>query len=246
MRVTVIICAHNEERIVDLCLPSLARAVARYQHQMIVVADRCTDRTVEKSRRYKVVVVEKNYRKWRNSYAESLQLGLKHAKGKYIAIIDMDVVIPFDFFNVLLPMIRKSVVSVSPMVSTYPSGVLNSIVSTWQKTYKLAPTGRGTYGIRVILKDALDEIGGFKDVLAVDTNVDLRLEQKGFQSIFTPLIRVYHMRRETWNSIVKKQIRAGQSRRMIRYGLLKTLAHAVLRFRPFVIAGWIIGGGERK
>jgi cellulose synthase/poly-beta-1,6-N-acetylglucosamine synthase-like glycosyltransferase len=201
---------------------------------------------VDKCERYEVEIVEKDYRKWRNSYAESLQLGLNHAKGKYIAIIDMDIIIPLDFFGVLLPMIRGNVASVAPMVSTYPSGVLNSIVSVWQKTYKLAPVGRGTYGIRIVLKDALDEISGFKDVLAVDTDVDLRLERKGVKSIFTPLIKVYHMRRETWNSIVKKQIRAGQSRRMIRYGLLKTLAHAVFRLRPFVIAGWIIGGGERK
>ncbi|UCH32390.1 MAG: glycosyltransferase [Candidatus Bathyarchaeota archaeon] len=246
MEISVIVCVHNEEKFVDMCLPSVVRAVSGYQHQIIVVADRCTDRTVEKCERYEVDVVEKDYRKWRNSYAESLQLGLKHAKEKYIAIIDMDVVIPLDFFDVLLPMIRGSVISVSPMVSTYPSGVLNSIFSVWQRTYKIAPVGRGTYGIRLVLKDAMDEIGGFRDVLAVDTDVDLRLEQNGFQSVFTPLISVYHIRKETWNSIVKKQIRAGQSRRMIRYGLLKTLAHAVFRLRPFVMAGWIVGGGERK
>lgn len=246
MEISVIVCVHNEEKYVDLCLPSIVKAVSKYSHQIIVVADRCTDKTVEKCRRYEVEIVEKDYRKWRNSYAESLQLGLKHAKGKNIAIIDMDVVIPLDFFDVLSPMIKGSVASVSPMVVTYPSGVLNRVLSVWQKTYAVAPVGTGTYGMRIVLKKALDEIGGFRDVLAVDTDVDLRLQRKGFQSVFTPLVKVYHMRRETWKSIIKKQIRAGQSRRMIKYGLLKTLGHAVFRLRPFVMVGWIMGGGERK
>lgn len=103
MEISVIVCAHNEEQYVDMCLPSIVKAVSKHPHQIIVVADRCTDKTVEKCKKYEVEIVEKDYRKWRNSYAESLQLGLKHAKGKYIAIIDMDVVISLDFFDVLLP-----------------------------------------------------------------------------------------------------------------------------------------------
>ena len=246
MKISVIVCAHNEEKYVDMCLPPVVKAVSRYPHQIVVVADRCTDKTVEKCRRYEVEIVEKDYRKWRNSYAESLQLGLKHAEGDYIAIVDMDVVIPLEFFDVLSSMVKGSVASVSPIVVTYPRGVLNRVISVWQKTYTLAPVGRGTYGMRIVLKKALDEIGGFRDVLAVDTDVDLRLQRKGFQSIFTSSVEVCSMRKETWTSIVKKQIRAGQSRRMIKYGLLKTLGHAIFRLRPFVVVGWIIGGGERK
>lgn len=104
-------------------------------------------------------------------------------------------------------MIKDSVASVSPMVVTYPGGVLNRVVSVWEKTYAFAPVGRGTYGMRIVLKKTLHEIGGFRDVLAVDTDVDLRLQRKGFKSIFMLLAKVYHMRRETWRSVVKKQIK---------------------------------------
>lgn len=244
--ISVIVCAHNEEQYVDTCLPSIVKAVSKYPHQIIIVADRCTDKTVEKCKRYEVRIIEKDYRKWRNSYAESLQLGLKYATGKYMAIVDMDVIIPPNFFDILLPLIRNDVASVSPWVVTYPSGLLNKVISAWEKTYMFAPVGKGTYGMRIVLKKAFNEINGFRDVLAVDTDLDLRLRRKGFDSIFTPLVKIYHMRRETWRSLIKKQIRAGQARRMIKYGLLKTLGHAIFRLRPFVMVGWIIGGGERK
>lgn len=50
--ISVICCAHNEEEYVDRCLPNLLRALEGFSYEIIFVADKCTDRTVERVRRY--------------------------------------------------------------------------------------------------------------------------------------------------------------------------------------------------
>ena len=52
--ISVICCAHNEEKYVDKSMPNLLKALKGFPYEIIFVADRCTDNTVEKVRKYKV------------------------------------------------------------------------------------------------------------------------------------------------------------------------------------------------
>lgn len=69
---SVICCAHNEEEYVGRSVPNLLKALEGFSSEIIFVADRCTDSTVEKVRKYQVRVIEKKWKKWKNGYAESL------------------------------------------------------------------------------------------------------------------------------------------------------------------------------
>jgi glycosyltransferase involved in cell wall biosynthesis len=245
--ISVICCAHNEEEYVDKCMPNLLRALKGFSYEIIFVADRCTDSTVEKVRKYGVRVIEKNWGKWINGYAECLQTGYVRAKGKYIGIIDLDIIVPNVLFRTLVPMLKDRVASVDAQVVTYPDSFWNRFILAWEKTYNIAPLGKGHYGgARVFLKKVLDEVGGFRDVFSVDTDVDVRLRKIGYRSVSTSAVWVFHARLLSLGVIVRKQIRMGRGRFMVGYGFMRTLAHSVFRFRPLVIGGWLMEWIRRK
>jgi len=49
--ISVICCAHNEDEYVDRCIPNLLRALKGFPSEVVFVADRCTDGTVERVKR---------------------------------------------------------------------------------------------------------------------------------------------------------------------------------------------------
>jgi glycosyltransferase involved in cell wall biosynthesis len=241
--VSVIICAHNEEEYVRKCLNSVQNAVRNIGSEIVFVADRCTDNTVEIAKKLGISnIIEKKWKKWKNSYAEALQAGYQKAAGKYVAIIDADIVIPEDFFARLIPIVNNGVASVSAQVTTYPHTFLNRLIYAWEQTYELAPLGRKPRGAaRVILKSALDEVGGFNDAVAPDTDLDIRFAKKGYKSVYSRAVKVWHIRNLSLDKMIKGQIAAGRARYALGTGIIKTMAHAIFRFRPFIIGGWLMG-----
>ena len=144
-------------------------------------------------------------------------------------------------------MLKAPIVSVDAKVVTYPDTFWNRFSYAWEKTYDVAPLGRGHYGAaRVMLKRALDEIGGFRDVFSVDTDVDIRLGKRGYKSLTTSAVKVYHARHLFLKTIVRRQIRMGQGRYMVGYSFMRTVGHAVFRFRPFLLGGWFMEWMKRK
>lgn len=239
--VSVITCAHNEESYVGKCLSSIRRALKGIKSEMIFVADRCTDNTVKIAKMHKVdKLVEKTWKKWQNSYAEALQAGYFHASGRYVSIIDADIVLPEDFFEKLIPLIDDKVVSVSAIVRTFPSTLLNRLVFAWERTHEITPFGRRPRGAaRVILRQALCEIKGFRDVPAPDTDIDLRLAEKGYESVYSH-VKVWHIREITLGKILSGQLGSGRARYYHGIGFTRTMGHAIFRARPLVVYGWLL------
>jgi glycosyltransferase involved in cell wall biosynthesis len=240
--VSIIICAHNEEEYVGKCLSSVLKAVRNIESEIVFVADRCTNGTTEIAKKLDISnIIEKKWKKWNNNYAEALQAGYQKATGKYVAIIDADIVIPVDFFAKLIPLVDNGVASVSAQVVTYPYTFLNRLIYAWEQTYRLAPLGRKPRGAaRVILKRALDEIGGFNDAVAPDTDLDIRFERKGYRSIYSRAVKVWHIRNLSIDKMIKGQLAAGRARYALGTSIVKTMAHAIFRFRPFIIGGWLM------
>ena len=239
--ISVICCAHNEEMYVTMFLTYLKRSLRGFDHEIIFVADRCSDSTVDKAKRFDVKIIEKRWRNWRNSYAESLQLGLNHSSGDIISIMDVDLIVSRDFYKITIPYLKGSVASVSASLMTYPDTFLNRLIYAWEKTYRIAPLGKGLYGAaRVIKREALEEAGGFRDVFSTDTDLDMRLEKLGYKSIVIEGVTVYHARHASIRSSIRRQIRLGRGRYMIGFGLLRTIGHSIFRLRPFVLAGWMM------
>lgn len=239
--VSVIVCAHNEEKYIDKSLPSLIKALEGIESEIVFVADRCTDKTVDKAKRYPVKIIEKTWKKWNNSYSEALQTGYQNAEGSYLSIVDADIIVPPNFFKDLIPLIKHEIVSVAAHVVTYPDTLLNRLMNAWEKTYEFAPLGKIPYGAaRIILEKTLDEIGGFRDVPTPDTDMDLRFEKHRYKSTTTTKVKVHHIRHVTPKTIINGQINSGRGRYTLEISLTRTIGHALLRVRPLTIYGWLL------
>lgn len=87
-KVSVIIPAHNEEKYVRRCILSIRRAAERYQGEVeiIVVCNRCTDRTEQIAEAMGAVIVQNEER----CIAAVRNAGMKAASGQIILTIDCD------------------------------------------------------------------------------------------------------------------------------------------------------------
>lgn len=88
LKISIIIPAHNEEKYIGKCLESVSRAskLCKNQVEIIVVLNRCTDRTEEIAKSYDCIIVknnDKNLSKIRNA-------GVEIASGEIIVTIDAD------------------------------------------------------------------------------------------------------------------------------------------------------------
>jgi glycosyltransferase involved in cell wall biosynthesis len=245
--ISVICCAHNEEEYVDKSISSILNALRGFSAEVLFVADRCTDNTVDLVSRYDVTIIEKKRQKWENSYAESLQKGYLNAKGTYVSIIDADIAVPPNFFRDLLPIIKEDVASIAADVVTCPDTFWNRLFNAWEKTYNIAPLGKEPHGAaRIILKSALDAIDGFWDVPAPDTKLDICLAKEGFRSLSTSAIKTYHLRHLSPRKMINGQITTGRARYALGVGIKRTIGHSILRVRPLILQGWLLEWMNRK
>lgn len=238
--ISVICCAHNEEDYINKSFPLVLKALEKFPSEVLFVADRCTDRTVEFARRYDVTVIEKTWKNWENSYAEALQTGFLKAKGKYVSIVDADIAVPLNFFSALMPQLSGDVASVAADVVTYPDTFWNRAFFAWEKTYRIAPLGKEPHGAaRLILKSVMDKFGGFGDVPAPDTYLDMCLEKEGYKSVADLTVKTFHLRRLSPGKMVNGQVTCGRARYALGVSFKRTLGHSLLRVRPLILKGWI-------
>src|SRR5713101_6488129 len=103
---TIVICAHNEEQNIEVCLRAVL-AQTLPSSQIIVVLDRCTDKTEDIVRRvlakFNLVLIDKTLPKWKNSISENLELARERASGDALVVVDADIVVPPYFLEKLLP-----------------------------------------------------------------------------------------------------------------------------------------------
>ncbi|MEM4366784.1 MAG: glycosyltransferase [Candidatus Anstonellales archaeon] len=112
--VSVVIPAYNEENNIRRCIESLLNAnYPRNKIEIIVVDDGSKDRTAEIASSYKGVIVLK---KPNSGKADSLNYGIKHAKGEIIATLDADSYITKDAILKMLPLFSKDAKAVTAAV----------------------------------------------------------------------------------------------------------------------------------
>ncbi|MEM2885479.1 MAG: glycosyltransferase family 2 protein [Thermoproteota archaeon] len=231
--------AHNEEKYIPRCLEAIELATEDVEHETIVICDRCTDRTKEEAERFPVRIVVKDRAGWKNSYAENLEIGLGYAGGEFVAVVDADIRVEPEYFRKVLGAFGEGVVSVSAGAVTEPSKPFNRLYSIWEKTYDLLGAGREPRGgNRVYRGEELRRVR-FSDAIAPDTDVDMRVRGK---RVYLRDAVSYHMRELTLGKCFRGQVNSGRARRQLRMPFWRTLLHSVVRLRPFVILGYLIGG----
>jgi cellulose synthase/poly-beta-1,6-N-acetylglucosamine synthase-like glycosyltransferase len=95
-RLLVIVPAHNEDRVIHRCLAAI-EADRRPRDRVLLVADRCTDRTAQIGRRFGAMVLERGGGE-QPGRAAARQAGLEHARG-----LDWDAVVMLDADSAIEP-----------------------------------------------------------------------------------------------------------------------------------------------
>ena len=87
----------------------------------------------------------------------------------------------------------------------------------------------------MIRRDCLEKVSGFKDVFALDTQLDIELRKAGYQSKVAKNMIYYHLRKFPFMKAISSQIQAGKMRRQIKMPLWRVFGHAIIRLRPFIL-----------
>ena len=99
--VSVVIPTYNSERSIEICLKSLINQ--SYKNVEIIVVDRFSeDRTVEIAKRYGARIIQ--------DYGERMRaknIGLKHARGKYVLFVDSDMELSKDVVRECVELMEK-------------------------------------------------------------------------------------------------------------------------------------------
>ncbi len=190
-------------------------------------------------------IIEKKTCSWRYSISENLEIARHRAVGDGLVVVDADMTVPRDFLEKLLPQLTQYA-SVSAVARTDPSqGLLNKAVSFWESTYSFTPLGQQPRGgARAVSVKSLEKIGGFHDVQAWDSDIDVRFRLMGFKVKLDTHVAVLHRRRMTLRRSILYQIQAGRARRELKVSLARTVLHALIRLRPFVIYGYLKEGNR--
>ncbi|MEM3144639.1 MAG: glycosyltransferase family 2 protein [Thermoproteota archaeon] len=240
MSYSIAMCAYNEEKYIRKALESVFSQTVKPE-KVVVVLDRCVDKTGEIAKEFPVEIVEKRFKKWNNSYAENLEIARQRISSEFIAIVDADVVLEPDYFKNLLAEIREEDACVSGKIVTKSKTILGRLLSFWEKTYDISPSKRPRGCALLIRKSLLDKIGGFADVPAPDTYVQDSALKLGYKIRTTNSSIAYHVREVTLRKAIRTQFLAGMARYIHGKGFLRTLLHSLVRLRPFVLVGYFYG-----
>jgi glycosyltransferase involved in cell wall biosynthesis len=177
MRFSVIVPAHNEERLLPRCLESIAVAAKHVEDEVevIVVANRCSDSTVGIAQRAGALVVENSAR----NIAAVRNAGAAVASGEFIVTIDADCLMA----PAALRAVEQLLVSgrVGGGTRVVPERISAGILATYAAVAVLTAVSRLSGGMFWCRRRDFEAIGGFDEhlVLAEDLDFARRLRAHG-------------------------------------------------------------------
>ncbi|HEY3671833.1 MAG TPA: glycosyltransferase [Acidimicrobiia bacterium] len=242
-RVSVVVCAYNEERTIDECLGSLARC--RYpDFEVIVCDDGSADATREIARQYPFRLLELPH----GGLSRARNAGMDAATGEFVAYLDADAWCHPDWlFHLVLSFDDEHVAAtggpnlpvpgapfVERAVALSPGGPLEVLTSDDRAEH--VPGCNMMYR-----KDVLEAVGGFDSVYTSagdDVDVCWKLLDEEHEIAFAHAAQVRHHRRASVRGYLRQQRGYGRAEKML------TGAHPQ-RFNRIGQARWngVIYGG---
>ncbi|MDD5721129.1 MAG: glycosyltransferase family A protein [Candidatus Pacebacteria bacterium] len=184
MKISLIICAYNEENYIKTCLEKAMENSSRKLHEIIVVDNNSTDRTKEIAEKIPGVKVVQEIQKGANF---ARQKGFEVSSGDILAFIDADNHIPKNWINILIKEFENNseLVCLSGPYIYYDFSKSKQFLSLlfWYFAYPvyLFVGYMAMNGNLVIKKETLKKIGGFDTTIFYgdDTNIARRASKHG-------------------------------------------------------------------
>lgn len=218
--VSVILPARNEERVIKNIIGDLQAQTYR-NIEIIVVAHNCTDKTYERA--LETQTADMPIKVVQLTTAEvGKGLGLQHAlnvaSGDLIAYFDSDSKVPSTFIYSMIEWIERGYDAVqSKIVGSNPKR--NWITFLQHIEFLIYPkifcggkqrmglnSGIGGTGV-MVRKSALEEVGGFRNVLVEDFDLVMRLNLSSFKVAYAEDVVVYDEKVPTLSGLLKQRSR---------------------------------------
>ena len=217
-KVTVMVPACNEEKCLAKTIKSLFRLrYPKEKLQIIVIDDGSKDRTLEIARgfeKYGVLVLTKP----NGGKGTALNMGLKHARGEFIACLDADSVVEP---NALLKMLgyfrKKSVMAVTPSLKcSKPKTIWQRIQVVefllgvyLRKVFAYLGSIHVTPGpFTVFRKEFFDKHGGYDTTTCTeDIEISLRIQSLGYEIENAVDASVYAVAMPTFKTTKSQRVR---------------------------------------
>jgi glycosyltransferase involved in cell wall biosynthesis len=176
-RFSIVIPARNEEALIGRCLESIQRAAVAYpgQVEILVVLNRCTDRTGPIALQAGARTIEENAR----NLAAVRNSGARHASGTILVTIDADSTMSS---NALAEVDRavSSGKTVGGGTLIFPERYSAGIVATFLMFLPFLLVNPISGGLLWCLREDFEAIGGFDERLASAEDVDFAIRLKAY------------------------------------------------------------------
>jgi glycosyltransferase involved in cell wall biosynthesis len=204
MKISIIIPAYNEEKLLPRCLKSILAAKLPQDFEIIVVNNASTDKTEEIARSFSGVRVVNEFRK---GLTIARQAGFKASSGDILVYFDADTLVPADWFQIAMAKFREDQKLVGVSGPYHYEAISRwARFLEWLYNYTIMPTGEfvwkyilrrggvlllgGNFAVR---RWALEVIEGFDtgiEFYGEDTNLTRRIAKIG-KIDFTNKLFVY-------------------------------------------------------
>lgn len=198
LRVSVIVPALNEARVIGQCLGALARqSLARGAFEVILVDNGSSDETLEIARRFQaslnLTVLEK-----RDVHISALRNhGAAAARGEFLAFLDADCIAPPDWLSQAAD--RLSAPGAGVVGAHYAIPPASSWVArAWYEDLRTVKQGRVSYvpaGCLLVSRELFFEVGGFDESIQTSEDCEFcqRVSAAGFPVEAFPSLSVVHL-----------------------------------------------------
>lgn len=207
-KASIIIVTYNHRKYIEACITSIEQE--SYPHEIIVVDSLSKDGTSDfvRERFPQVLVIEcqKNL-----GYGCGNNLGVRHAKGDYVVILNPDTVVRKGWLEELIkPIKAEERIITTPKILTYDGSAINTCGNINHFTGLTFTRGLGEdpeayskpefvsgfsgccFGIK---HDDYQELGGFDERFFLyneDSDLSWRAHLRGFKILFVPTSMVLH------------------------------------------------------
>ncbi|MCW1296182.1 MAG: glycosyltransferase [Candidatus Parvarchaeota archaeon] len=211
MLVSFIVPTYNSEKTIRECIESILKQKCKKE---VIVVDGCsTDKTREILREYPIkLLVEK-----KKGPAAARNKGLRTARGKYIAFIDSDVVLPPFWIKKALKLLRQKDIAgvggpgISPEKSIVSESLNALLYGKTKNVRKIFVDSLAT--MDVVYKKSMIENEFFDESLTSgeDPEFNFRIRKRRFKLLFSRELYVYHYHPTNLISLIKKWYNYGKN-----------------------------------
>ena len=213
MKFSIIIPVYNSEKTIEKCIKSVFNQYyPKDNYEVIVVDDGSTDNSLDLIKDYSSI---KLIRQENRGPAAARNLGVKHAKGRYIVFTDSDCIVNKHWLEYIEEGFKNY-----PKISGLGGEILNGNLSLMGKVSHLIDFGGNVDNKEGFIKtmsipsanisykrDIFIEIGGFNEKLVTmeDRELNWRFVKNNHKILCYPQVKVFHYANISFLNLIKKR-----------------------------------------